>query len=29
MQENEYKQYYKVLINKGLHKFFYKYKPTI
>lgn len=22
MQENEYKQYYKVLIIKGLHKFF-------
>lgn len=22
MQENEYKQYYKVLVIKGLHKFF-------
>ena len=29
MQENEYKQYYKVLIINGLHKFFNKYKPTI
>lgn len=29
MQENEYKQYYKMLIFKGLHNFFYKYKPTI
>lgn len=29
MQENEYKQSYKVLIIKGLHNFFYKYKPTI
>lgn len=29
MQENEYKQYYKVLVVKGLHIFFNKYKPTI
>lgn len=29
MRENEYKQYYKVLVIKGLHNFFYKYKPTI
>lgn len=29
MQENEYKQSYKVLVIKELHKFFYKYKPTI
>ena len=29
MQENEYKQSYKVLIIKGLRKFFCKYKPTI
>lgn len=28
MQENEYKQYYKVLIIKVL-RIFYKYKPTI
>lgn len=29
MQENEYKQNYKVLIINGLHNFFYKYKPAI
>lgn len=29
MQENEYKQNYKVLVIKGLRIFFYKYKPTI
>lgn len=29
MQENEYKQYYKVLVIKWLHNFFDKYKPTI
>lgn len=29
MQENEYKQSYKVLVIKWLHKFFYKYKPAI
>lgn len=29
MQENEYKQSYKVLIINWLRKFFYKYKPTI
>lgn len=29
MQENKYKQYYKALVIKGLHKFFHKYKPTI
>ena len=29
MQENKYKQSYKVLSIKWLHNFFYKYKPTI
>lgn len=29
MQENEYKQNYKVLVIKWLYNFLYKYKPTI
>jgi hypothetical protein len=29
MQENVYKQNYKVLVIKWLRNFFYKYKPTI